>query len=154
MPPDVVSEIKAIEARGEYDSPRYLELLIPNFYHKHVCRLDEWPDAVNRALGRINRQIYVLMQGPSEFGASGLLEKWDRKASLPKLAMPTLVVGAAHDTMDPDHMKWVSTQVQHGSFLFCPNGSHLAMWDDQQVYLHGLVTFLQAVDRGEQRVTL
>ncbi|HEX7844054.1 MAG TPA: proline iminopeptidase-family hydrolase [Kofleriaceae bacterium] len=153
MPPEVVSEIKAIEARGEYDSPRYMELLIPHFYHKHVCRLDDWPDAVNRALGRINRQIYVLMQGPSEFGASGLLEKWDRKADLPKLAMPTLVVGAGHDSMDPDHMKWVSTQVQHGSFLFCPNGSHLAMWDDQQVYLHGLVTFLQAVDRGEQRVT-
>lgn len=153
MQPAVVSEIKAIEARGEYDSPRYMELLIPNFYHEHVCRLAEWPDAVNRALGRINRQIYVLMQGPSEFGASGLLEKWDRKADLPKLAMPTLVVGAAHDTMDPEHMKWVSTQVQHGSFLFCPNGSHLAMWDDQQVYLHGLVAFLQAVDRGEQRVT-
>jgi proline iminopeptidase len=152
MPPEVVSEIKAIEARGEYDSPRYLELLIPHFYHKHVCRLDDWPDAVNRALGRINRQIYVLMQGPSEFGASGVLEKWDRKADLPKLAMPTLVVGAAHDTMDPEHMKWVSTQVQHGSFLFCPNGSHLAMWDDQQVYLHGLIKFLEAVDRGEQRV--
>jgi proline iminopeptidase len=152
MPPDVVSEIKAIEARGEYDSPRYMELLIPHFYHKHVCRLEDWPDAVNRALGRINRQIYVLMQGPSEFGASGLLEKWDRKADLPRLAMPTLVIGAGHDTMDPDHMKWVSTQVQHGSFLFCPNGSHLAMWDDQQVYVHGLLAFLRAIDHGEQRV--
>lgn len=154
MPPEVVAEIKAIEARGEYESPRYMELLIPNFYHKHVCRLDEWPDAVNRALGKINRQIYVLMQGPSEFGASGLLEKWDRKADLPKLAMPTLVIGAGHDTMDPEHMRWVSTQVQHGSFLLCPNGSHLAMWDDQQTYIRGLIKFLEAVDRGAQTVAL
>jgi proline iminopeptidase len=154
MPPGVVSEIKAIEARGDYENPRYMELLIPNFYHAFVCRLAEWPDAVNRALGRLNRQVYVLMQGPSEFGASGLLEHWDRKADLPRLAMPTLVIGARHDTMDPEHMRWVSTQVQHGSFLLCPGGGHLAMWDDQQIYIHGLIAFLQAVDRGEQHVNL
>jgi proline iminopeptidase len=130
-----------------------MDLLIPNFYHVHICRLTDWPDAVNRALGRINRQIYVLMQGPSEFGASGLLENWDRKADLPKLAMPTLVIGGAHDTMDPDHMRWVSTQVQHGSFLLCRNGSHLDMWDDQQTYLRGLIKFLDAVDHGAQAVT-
>jgi proline iminopeptidase len=153
MPPEVVSEIKAIEARGEYESPRYMDLLIPNFYHAHICRLTDWPDAVNRAFARINRQIYVLMQGPSEFGASGLLEKWDRKPDLPKLAMPTLVIGASHDTMDPEHMRWVSTQVQHGSFLLARNGSHLAMWDDQQAYLHGLLKFLDAINHGAQTVT-
>ena len=152
MDPALVEEVKAIEARGDYESPRYMEILIPNFYHKHICRMTEWPDAVNRALGRINRSIYVLMQGPSEFGASGLLEKWDRKADLKKLAMPTLVIGATHDTMDPEHMRWVSTQVQHGSFLLCANGSHFAMWDDQQTYVRGLEAFLDAVDRGEQRV--
>jgi proline iminopeptidase len=154
MPAEVVSEIKAIEARGDYENPRYMELLIPNFYHAHICRLADWPDALNRALGKINRQIYVLMQGPSEFGASGRLEHWDRKADLPKLAMPTLVIGGAHDTMDPEHMRWVSTQVQHGSFLLCPRGSHLAMWDDQQTYIHGLLEFLVAVDHGAQTVAL
>jgi proline iminopeptidase len=152
MPPEVLAEIKAIEARGDYENPRYTELLIPHFYHAHVCRLAEWPDAVNRALGKINRQIYVLMQGPSEFGASGLLEKWDRKADLPKLAMPTLVIGATHDTMDPSHMRWVSTQVKHGSFLLCPNGSHLAMWDDQPTYTAGLLKWLDAVDHGAETV--
>jgi proline iminopeptidase len=154
MQPAVVAEIKAIEARKEYESPRYMELLIPNFYQQHLMRLPEWPDAVNRAFGHINRQIYVLMQGPSEFGASGLLEHWDRKADLPRLAMPTLVIGAAHDTMDPEHMRWVSTQVQHGSFLLCPQGSHLAMWDDQAVYLHGLLQFLTAIDQGAVHVAL
>jgi len=154
MPPEVVAEIKGIESRGEYDSPRYMELLIPNFYHAHICRLPEWPDAINRALGKINREIYVRMQGPSEFGASGRLEHWDRKADLPKLAMPTLVIGAANDTMDPEHMRWVSSQVQHGSFLLCRHGSHLSMWDDQEAYVHGLVEFLQAVDRGATHVTL
>ena len=153
MDPAVLKEIKDIEAKGGYDSPRYMELLTPAFYHEHVCRLAEWPDAVNRGFGRINRQIYVLMQGPSEFGASGRLEKWDRKADLPRLAMPTLVIGASHDTMDPAHMKWVAGQVQHGSYLLCPRGSHMAMWDDQATYAQGLIKFLEAVDQGKQAVT-
>src|ERR1700753_368046 len=45
MDPKVVAEIKDIEKRGDYENPRYMELLIPNFYHQHLCRLDEWPDA-------------------------------------------------------------------------------------------------------------
>jgi proline iminopeptidase len=153
MDPAVLKEIKALEAKGQYESPRYMELLTPAFYHQHVCRLDEWPDAVNRAFGRMNRQVYVLMQGPSEFGASGRLEHWDRKADLPKLAMPTLVIGAAHDTMDPAHMKWMAGQVPHGSFLLCPKGSHMAMWDDQAIYATGLIRFLEAVDAGKRTVT-
>lgn len=154
MDPAVVAEIKAIEARGEYESPRYMELLIPNFYAKHICRLPQFPDAVERSFARTNKQIYVSMQGPSEFGASGLLEKWDRKADLPKLAMPTLVIGAAHDTMDPEHMRWMATQVQHGSFLLCPQGSHMAMWDDQAVYVGGLLAFLRAIDAGKNAIAL
>jgi len=149
MDPAVVAEVKALEKAKRYDDPRYEELLMPNFYAKHICRLPEWPDAVVRSFAKINKQVYVLMQGPSEFGASGRLEKWDRKADLPKIAVPTLVIGATHDTMDPEHMRWISTQVQKGSYLLCPNGSHLAIWDDQRAYAAGLVKWLKAVDAGQ-----
>ena len=150
MPPEVVREIREIERKGEYESPRYMELLLPNFYAKHIQRLPEWPDAVNRAFAKLNREVYVLMQGPSEFGASGRLEHWDRKADLRRIAVPTLVIGARHDTMDPDHMKWVAGQVQNGRFLLCPEGSHMAMWDDQQTYMTGLIRFLKDVDAGKK----
>jgi len=150
MPPEVVREIHEIEKRGEYESPRYMELLLPNFYAQHICRLPEWPDAVNRAFARLNKQVYVLMQGPSEFGASGRLERWDRKADLPRITVPTLVIGAGHDTMDPEHMKWVAGQVKNGRFLLCKDGSHMAMWDDQQAYMTGLVRFLKDVDEGHR----
>jgi proline iminopeptidase len=153
MDPAVVKEIHELEKKGQYESPRYMELLLPNFYAKHICRLEEWPDGLNRAFNKLNKQIYVTMQGPSEFGASGRLEKWDRKADLAKISTPTLVIGAAHDTMDPEHMRWVSTQVQNGSFLLCPTGSHMAMWDDQKTYVSGLVRFLRAVDDGKTSVT-
>jgi len=93
-------------------------------------------------------EIYVPMQGPSELGASGKLEHWDRSKDLSAIAMPTLVIGARYDTMDPAHMEMMSKQVQHGRYLFCPNGSHLAMYDDQKAYFDGVVKFIEDVDAG------
>jgi len=154
MDPAVVKEIKSLEARKQYDSPRYMELLGPNFYEKHILRMPEadWPDPVNRAFAHMNKNIYVLMQGPSEFGLSGRLEKWDRKADLKNIRVPTLVIGAQYDTMDPAHMKWMSTQVQNGSYLYCANGSHMDMYDDQNTYMNGLIKFLEQTDQGKKTV--
>jgi hypothetical protein len=98
---------------------------------------------------KINQTIYVSMQGPSEFGISGKLERWDVVSRLPELKVPSLVIGATHDTMDPAHMKMVSEKVQKGRFLLCPEGSHMCMWDDQAHYFPGLISFLKDVDSGK-----
>ena len=153
MDPAVLAEVRKIEARKDFANPRYMELLMPNFYAKHIIRLPEWPDAINRTFSKLNQEVYVTMQGPSEFGISGRLEKWDRSKDLPQITVPTLTIGAQHDTMDPEHMKWISTKVQNGSYLYCPNGSHMAMWDDQQTYVQGLVKFIKAVDSGNKSTT-
>lgn len=76
----------------------------------------------------------------------------DRKADLKNIAVPTLVIGAKHDTMDPEHMRLMSTLVQNGSFLYCPNGSHMCMYDDQQTYVPGLIKFIKGVDAGKKKV--
>jgi proline iminopeptidase len=150
MDQKALAEIKQIEAAGQYEKPRYMELLIPNHYEHHLLRMPaaEWPDGVNRAFKHINPAIYVSMQGPSELGASGKLVKWDRSGDLGKISAPTLVIGARYDTMDPEHMKWMSTQIPHARYLYCPNGSHMAEYDDQQVYFTGLVGFIKDVDAG------
>jgi len=128
-----------------------MELLIPNYYVEHILRMppDQWPDPVNRAFARLNQQLYTMMQGPSEMGASGKLEKWDVVSRLPEITVPTLTIGATHDTMDPKHMEMMSKQVKNGRFLLCPNGSHLAMYDDQQTYMKGVISFIQDVDAGK-----
>lgn len=156
MDPAVVKEVNEIEAKGQYASSRYMALLLPNFYAKHVCRLplDQWPEPMTRALNQTNQSLYVTMQGPSEFGIAGNLVNWDRKADLPKIAVPTLTIGAQYDTMDPNHMKWMATQLPNGSYLYCPNGSHMAMYDDQKTYMTGLVKFIKGVDSGEKKVAL
>jgi len=148
MSKPVLDSVRAIEARQDFANPKYMELLIPNFYEKHVCRVLPWPEALNRAIPHMNSEIYTIMQGPSEFGIAGRLANWDRSRDLPKIKVPTLTIGATHDTMDPEHMKWMATQVQNGRSLICPNGSHCSMWDDQPHYFPGLIGFIHDVDAG------
>lgn len=148
LKPEVLTEIKAIEAKADFANPRYMELLIPNFYKEHLCRLEEWPDGFNRSMKHANGEIYTMMQGPSEFGIAGRLANWDVKNRLKEIKVPTLMVGAKHDTMDPKAMEEQSKLVQKGRYLYCPNGSHLAMWDDQKVFMEGVIQFIKDVDAG------
>lgn len=150
MDQTVLAEIKKLEATGKTDDPRYMELLIPNFYVHHILRMpaEQWPDPVNRAFKHLNTKIYALMQGPSELGAGGKLVNWNRTADLKNITVPTLVIGARHDTMDPAHMEMMARQVNKGRYVFCPNGSHMALYDDQQVYFEGIIQFLRDVDGG------
>ena len=147
--PAVLAEIKGFEAAEDYENPRYMELLMEHHYVYHVLRMpaDQWPDGMVQAFEHINPQIYVLMQGPSELGASGRLLDWDRTADLARIEAPTLVIGARHDTMDPSHMEWMANELPNGSYLFCPEGSHAAHHDDQEVYMDGVIRFIHEVDR-------
>ncbi len=151
MNPQVLDTIRKLEAKGDFSNPKYMALLMPNFYAEHICRipLAEWPEPVTRSLAKVNNSLYVTMQGPSEFGIAGNLVNWDVKKELSKISVPTLTIGAKHDTMDPEHMKWMSTQVQHGTYLYCANGSHMSLYDDQQTYFTGLIKFVKEVN-GEK----
>ena len=45
-------------------------------------------------------------------------------------------------------MKWMAGEVQNGRYLYCPRGSHMAMYDDQVTYVRGLIDFIRDVDSG------
>jgi proline iminopeptidase len=141
-----LAEIKALEASGDIENPRYMELLTEQHYVHHVLRMPEadWPEPAVRGLAHINPAIYVSMQGPSELGisAGAKLAHWDRSAELASIEVPALVIGARHDTMDPAHMQLMAERLPAGRYLYCPDGSHMAMYDDQQAYFAGLTAFL------------
>jgi proline iminopeptidase len=144
-----LAEIKELEAKGDIENPRYMELLTEQHYAHHVLRMPtgDWPDPVQRGFAHINPAIYVSMQGPSELGisAEAKLAHWDRTAELASIEVPALVIGARHDTMDPAHMEMMAGRLPRGRYLGCPNGSHLAMYDDQKTYFAGLVEFLHDI---------
>lgn len=156
MDQDALKEIKQLEANKDYQNPRYEELLMTNFYVDHMLRMppDQWPDPVLRAFEHYNPDVYIPMQGPSELGTAGdpLLKDWDRKAYLKNIRTPTLCIGGKYDTMDPEHMKWMAGQFPNGEYLYCPNGSHLSMYDDQKNYFKGLISFIKKVDPQNESV--
>jgi proline iminopeptidase len=151
MDPAVLAEIISYEEAKDYANPRYSGLLFENYYVEHVLRmpLDEWPEPVVRGFEHLNTAVYIPMQGPSELGASGILAEWDRTADLNQVTTPTLVIGAEYDTMDPAHMQWAASEFPNGQYLYCPDGSHLAMYDDQVTYFAGLIKFIKEIDAGE-----
>jgi proline iminopeptidase len=141
MDAEVLKEIMALEEAKDFDNPRYTELVTANYYPEHVLRmpLDQWPDPANRGFAHMNYPLYVHMQGYSEFGVTegASLEKWDRSGDLSEITVPTLTIGGAYDTMDPKHMEWMAGEFPNGEYLHCPNGSHMAMYDDQKTYVEG-----------------
>ncbi|NVJ47568.1 MAG: proline iminopeptidase-family hydrolase [Cytophagia bacterium] len=153
MPEEVFAELMEIEKNGDFENPRYMELLSEHHYPYHFLRMNpsEWPEEINKMMELVNPNVYVYMQGYSEFGITpgASLKGWDVRDQLKNITVPTLVVGATHDTMDPAYMEWMSNEVQNGQFLLCPNGSHLSQYDDPEHFFPGVIKFIKDVDKGE-----
>ncbi len=149
MRPSLIDSLKSFEDKGDYANPDYLNLVIEEYYRKHICRMDPFPDGFQRAMDHVNGHIYELMQGPSEFVPGGRLANWDIMDELKNIRIPVLMVGAAYDTMDPKAMEEMAGLVQNGRYLHCPDGSHLAMWDDQEHFFPGVLQFIKDVDAGK-----
>ncbi|MCU4163549.1 proline iminopeptidase-family hydrolase [Carboxylicivirga caseinilyticus] len=152
LPPDVYKEIKAFEASEDFGNPKYAELVQQHYYTKHILRkpLAEWPEFINRAFKHLNSNIYIYMQGYSEFGVTGnaSLKNWDVSDRLSEIKVPTLMLGGKYDTMDPKYMEWMSTQVQKGRSV-TTNGGHVSQYDDPTTYFSGLIQFIKDVDAGK-----
>lgn len=149
MDPAILKEITVMEANQDFDNPRYTELLMNHYYTEHILRmpLDSWPKSVNMLFQHLNPAIYVYMQGHSEFGMTGnaTLRDWDVSGRLKEIRVPTLMIGARHDTMDPEYMDWMATQVQQGQSV-TTNGSHLSQFDDPGTYFPAVIQFIREVD--------
>jgi proline iminopeptidase len=144
MDQDVLAEIRRLEETGATDSPRYMELLIEHYYVDHILRMPsaDWPEPITRMFAHVNEQVYRTLWGPSELIGTEKLASWDRTGDLHEISVPTLVVGGAHDTMDPQHMRWIADTVQDGTYLHCAEGSHLVLYDDAPTFVEGLLSFL------------
>jgi proline iminopeptidase len=149
MDQQALAEIKELENSGQTEDPRYMELLLEQHYVHHILRMspEQWPEPAQRGFDHINPAIYVSMQGPSELGisADASLHDWDRTGDLSSVTVPTLVIGARYDSMDPSHMEMMAGRFPAGQYLYCAQGSHMAMYDDQETYFAGLISFLNGL---------
>ncbi|MFX1681116.1 proline iminopeptidase-family hydrolase [Mitsuaria sp. CC2] len=145
LPAPLLARLNALEAARDFDNPEYEQIILEHLYTKIICRLDPWPDALMRSFKHLNKAIYVQMQGPSEFEVSGNLKDWELWDRLKDIRTRTLLLGARHDTMDPEDIRRMATLMPNAKAAICPDGSHLAMWDDQAVYFGHLLRFLASL---------
>jgi proline iminopeptidase len=152
MKPEIFREIMDLEKKEDFDNPRYSELLTKHYYTEHILRLpvEEWPKSINLFFEHLNPNIYIYMQGHSEFGMTGnaTLKDWDVSGRLKEIKVPTLMLGGKYDTMDPEYMKWMASEVQNGRSA-TTNGSHLSQFDDPDNYFTALIQFIRDVDEGK-----
>ncbi|NNC85961.1 MAG: proline iminopeptidase-family hydrolase, partial [Bacteroidia bacterium] len=146
--PSLIDSLEFYENNDDYLNPIYQDLVFNEYYTKHICRLDPWPEPINRSFAHINQEVYSYMQGPSEFVPGGILKDWSVWDELKLIEVPTLTIGAKYDSMNPKELEEMSELVQNGRYLYCPNGSHLSQWDDQKVHMSGVIQFIKDVHNG------
>ncbi len=147
LPPEVQRTLLAHEAAGTTDAPTYQEAMLA-FYRRHVCRLDPWPDCLNRSFAKIaqNPEVYNTMNGPSEFHVIGTLKHWTIVDRLRKIRVPTLLTSGRHDEATPAIAETVHRGIPGSQWAVFENSSHTAHLEETERYLQVLERFLTRVE--------
>lgn len=147
LPPEVQQTLLKHEAAGTTDSAEYQEAMLV-FYRRHVCRLDPWPDSVNRTFEKMtqNSEVYNTMNGPSEFHVTGSLKHWDITSHLGEIRVPTLVIGGRYDEATPAITETVHRGIAGSQLVIFEKSSHMPHVEESERYLQVLDDFLSRVE--------
>jgi proline iminopeptidase len=145
LPAAAQATLARYREKGAYDAPEYQAVLMKELYHQHVCRLDPWPEPLERTFRMVNTTVYNTMQGPDEFTIVGNLKDWDIWDRLHLIRVPTLLISARYDEMAPSQIARMGTLIPQARVSALDNGSHFAMYDDQAAYFQALIAFIREV---------
>jgi proline iminopeptidase len=143
LPGDVITILDKYEKAGDYEAPEYERTIQEQVYTRYLCRLDPWPEPLERALRNLNKKLYNYLQGPNELIVNGAMKDWERWTDLPRIRTKTLVLGAKYDEMSPEDLRQMAKSIPKARAWISDKGSHLAMYDDQIPYFKELLTFLK-----------
>ncbi len=149
LPEDVQRVLDDHEARGFFDCPEYTAAIMV-FYKRHLCRLEPWPEIVERSMGpSFGAGPYLTMWGPSEFGpVTGNLDGWDVTDRLHEIAAPTLLTVGRHDEMFPSHMEEMRGVMPNAQLLVFEESSHMAFVEEREAYMAAMNRFLDRVEHN------
>jgi proline iminopeptidase len=145
LPAEVRAVLDRHEAAGTTDSPEY-EAATMEFYRRHLCRLDPWPDALMQLSTALNQTIYERMQGPNEFTITGTHKDYDATRRLGELAVPTLFLCGRHDETRPEDAAWYHSLVPGAALVIFEQSSHMPHLEEPERYLQVLRNFLHRAE--------
>jgi L-proline amide hydrolase len=136
LPPEVQSVLAAHERDGTTDSPHYATA-VDVFNRMYVCRLDPWPEPLERAfaLQKEDPTVYATMIGPSEFHVTGSLKEWDITDQLPEIGTPTLLISGLHDEATPRIVEEVHRRIRGSTWELFESSSHTPHLEEPERFL-------------------
>ena len=147
LPDGAGARMRALEAEGRAGTPDY-EALAQIFYDLHVCRKTPMPREAAQSLEIASRSIaYRVMNGPNEFTIVGVIKDWDRRASLDRIDVPTLVTTGEFDEITLDCQETIRDGIRGATLQIFENGSHMTMNEDPAAYCAAVRAFLDQVAR-------
>jgi proline-specific peptidase len=133
---------------GEYDHPDY-QAAVREFYRRHLCRLDPWPPEFMRSAAQMDgNQVYLTMNGPTEFDVIGRLRDWDRTADLGRIRVPTLITCGRYDEITPACSQTILDGVPGARLEIFEESSHVAHLEEGERYARVVEDFLAGADAG------
>lgn len=148
LPPEMVAVMQRCEAAGDWRNPQY-EAAVMEFYRRHLCRLDPWPDALLRSVRNLDgNAVYETMNGPNEFIVIGNLRDWDRIARLAEIRVPTLITVGRFDEIPPVCAETMRRGIAGSRVVVFEHSGHTAHLEETERYLQVVGDFLQAVEQA------
>ena len=150
LPPKVYETMQRYEAAGDYHHPEYEEATL-EFYKRHVCRLDEWPEPLLRTVDNLtDNAVYETMNGPNEFMVIGNLKDWDRTDRLGDITVPTLITVGRYDELTPACAKTLHQGISNSQMVVFEESAHLAHLEETGKYLQVVADFLARVENVKE----
>jgi proline-specific peptidase len=147
LPDDVQRTLLEHEEAGTTDDPAYEEACMA-FYERHVCRVVPFPDCVVRTFAQLPNQVYLTMNGPSEFHIVGTFRDWDIRHRLGEIDLPTLVTSGRYDEATPLVAGTVHEGIPGSEWVVFEESSHMAQVEETDRYLDVVDGFLRRVESG------
>jgi proline-specific peptidase len=142
LPPEIHQTLQRYEAMGDYHHPDY-EAAVLEFYKRHVCRLDPWPESLLRAVANLNgNAVYETMNGPNEFIVIGNLKNWDRADRLGEISVPTLITVGRYDELTTTCAETLRQGIPNSRTVIFEESAHLAHLEEPDRYRQVVAEFM------------
>ena len=136
--------LQELGARGEYDHPDY-RAAEQEFYRHHLCRMNPWPEALVRSSDQMEgNQVYLTMNGPTEFDVIGRLRTWDRTPDLGRIDVPTLITCGRYDEITPACSETIAEGIPDARVVVFEESAHVAHLEEGERYAAVVEDFLTA----------
>jgi L-proline amide hydrolase len=140
LPAEVQQTLLRHEEAGTTEDPEYEEACRV-FYDRHVCRVP-WTDAVTRSFAQMPNEVYMTMNGPSEFHCIGTLKTWDITGRLGEIDTPTLVISGRYDEATPLIARTVHEGIPGSRWVMFEESSHMPHVEEPERFQQVVGDFL------------